>query len=51
MVTAEGGPCTDLYATLPVPDEWPEQKVRIVAEDVSPGVRNLRYRTLPATAE
>jgi hypothetical protein len=47
VVTAEGGPCTDLYATLPVPDEWPEQKVRIVAEDVSPGVRNLRYRTLP----
>jgi hypothetical protein len=47
VVTAEGGPCTGLYATLPVPDEWPEQKVRIVAEDVSPAVRNLRYRTLP----
>ena len=46
VVTAEGGPCSGLYATLPVPDEWPEQKVRIVAEDVSPAVRNLRYRTL-----
>lgn len=47
VVTAEGGPCSGLYATLPVPEEWPEQKVRVVAEDVSPTVRNLRYRTLP----
>jgi hypothetical protein len=46
IVTAEGGPCSGIYATLPVPDEWPEQKVRIVEEDVSPAVRNLRYRTL-----
>lgn len=47
VVTAEGGPCGDLYATLPVPADWPEQQVRIVAEEVSPAVRNLRYRTLP----
>jgi len=47
VVTAVGGPCRDLYATLPVPAEWPEQKVRVVAEDVSPTVRGLRYRTLP----
>jgi len=46
-VSADGGPCRGIYATLPVPAEWPEQKVQIVAEDVSPDVRSLRYRTLP----
>jgi len=46
-VSAEGGPCRGIYATLPVPAEWPEQKVQIVAEDVSPDVRSLRYRMLP----
>ena len=47
VVTAEGGPCRGIYATLPVPADWPEQKVQVVAEDVSPDVRSLRYRTLP----
>jgi hypothetical protein len=46
-VTADGGPCRGIYATLPVPADWPEQKVVIVAEDLSPDVRSLRYRTLP----
>jgi hypothetical protein len=46
-VTAVGGPCRGLYATLPVPDEWPEQRVTIEAEDCSADVRALRYRTLP----
>lgn len=46
IVAAEGGPCGGLYATLPVPAEWPEQKVRIVNEDVSKGVRDLHYRPL-----
>ncbi len=45
-VTAEGGPCRGLYATLPVPAEWPEQKVRIAEEDVSRGVRGPQYRML-----
>ena len=47
VVTAAAGPCRGIYATLPVPDEWPEQKVRIVKEDVSPGVRGPSYRSLP----
>jgi len=46
-VTAEGGPCRGIYATLPVPGDWPEQKVQVVAEDLSPDVRALRYRVLP----
>jgi len=45
-VAAEGGPCRGLYATLPVPAEWPEQKVRIVEEDFSRGVRGPQYRSL-----
>jgi hypothetical protein len=46
-VVASGGPCRGIYATLPVPAEWPEQTVEIVGEDVSADVRQVRYRTLP----
>jgi len=46
-VTAEGGACRDIYATLPVPGGWPEQTVRVVAEDVSSHVKSLRFRELP----
>jgi hypothetical protein len=45
-VTAVGGRCRGIVATLPVPAEWPEQRVRIVAEDLSPEVRGPTYRTL-----
>ena len=45
-VTADGGACRGIYATLPVPRDWPEQKVRIVEEDVTPLVKTLRYREL-----
>jgi hypothetical protein len=47
IVGATGGSLRDVYATMPVPAEWPEQQVRVVAEEVSPDVRGLRYRTLP----
>jgi len=46
MVTADGGPCRGIYATMPVPRDWPEQKVRVVEEDVTPLVKSLRYREL-----
>ena len=46
IVAAEGGACGGLYATLPVPAEWPEQKVRVVKEEVSKGIRDLHYRPL-----
>ena len=45
-MTAVSGACRDIYATMPVPAEWPEQKVRIVSEDVSPEVKSLTYRSL-----
>jgi hypothetical protein len=45
-VTASDGPCRGIYATLPVPADWPEQKVRVIAEDVSPSVKGPTYRML-----
>jgi len=46
VLTAANGACRGIHATMPVPADWPEQKVRIVAEDVSPAVKSLTYRTL-----
>lgn len=46
-VKAVGGPCKGIYATMPVPADWPEQKVQVVNEDLSADVRGLRYRMLP----
>jgi len=46
VVTAVGGRCRGIVATLPVPAEWPEQRVRVVEEDVTPGVRGPSFRML-----
>jgi hypothetical protein len=46
LVTAAGGRCREIRATMPVPDSWPEQQVRIVEEEVSPEVRGVAYRPL-----
>lgn len=46
VVTAVGGPCRGIYATTPVPAEWPEQQVRVISEDFSPAVRSTRFRML-----
>jgi len=45
-ITAVGGPCAGLRGSIPVPTDWPEQEVRVVAEDVTPLVRGVRYRDL-----
>src|SRR5258708_36811622 len=45
-ITAQGGPCNGIVGTVPVPTEWPEQKVQIVKEDVSPNVHKIEYRQL-----
>ncbi len=49
-VVAEGGPCRDIYATLPVPTDWPEQQVRLVDEDTSTDIRRIRFRDVPGAA-
>ena len=41
-----GAPCARIYGTTPVPTDWPEQRVRIVQEEISPGVRDVKYRVL-----
>ncbi|MCL4201781.1 MAG: transglutaminase-like domain-containing protein [Pirellulaceae bacterium] len=46
VIHATGGPSSDLFGTLPVPTDWPEQSVRVVAEDVSPLVSATTYRNL-----
>lgn len=51
VVTAREGTIRDIYATLPVPAEWPEQKVRVLGEDVSREVRSVRYRTLQGVSQ
>ena len=38
--------CRGIYATAPIPTNWPEQRVEIVEEDLSPEVSDLRYRVL-----
>jgi hypothetical protein len=43
-VTAANGPVTNLKAYLPVPADWPEQKVAVAQEEVSP-LAKIRYET------
>lgn len=46
VITARQGPCGAVYATIPVPTDWPEQDVKIVEENISDNVQKVRYRTL-----
>lgn len=49
VITAEAGTCRNILAAVPVPLECPEQQVRVVKEDVSPLVSELKYRTIGPT--
>lgn len=40
------GPCQGIVASFPVPMDWPEQKVQVVKEQISPSVRNVTSRLL-----
>lgn len=46
IITAPSGPCGGIYGTVPVPTDWPEQQVKVIAEDISPQVKSVEYRTL-----
>ena len=48
---AIGGPCRGLFATVPVPSDWPEQVVKIVDEQISAEVSRVKYRTLDGGVE
>lgn len=45
-IEASGGPSAGLFGTLPIPAEWPEQQVRVAAEEISPLVTRVSYRQL-----
>jgi hypothetical protein len=45
-IKAVGGPCRGIVASVPIPTDWPEQKVKTGEEDLSPGVHHVTYRTL-----
>ncbi len=43
-----GGSTTirNMFVTIPVPNEWPEQSVAMVAEDIPPSVGEVKFREL-----
>lgn len=43
MIVTAAGPCSGVVGTMAVPADWPEQKVRILSEDLSRGVK-VRYQ-------
>ena len=49
-VSAAVGPCRGIVGYIPVPIEWPEQEVKIVDEEISPGVR-VRYEVVDETVK
>jgi hypothetical protein len=51
IITAVGGPCSGIYGTAPVPINWPEQSVRVVAEEFSPLVQAVEYRMVAGTVK
>ncbi|MBI3838151.1 MAG: transglutaminase domain-containing protein [Planctomycetia bacterium] len=46
IVSATGGSLQRVVATAPVPTDWPEQRVKIVNEDISAVVKSVTYRTI-----
>ncbi len=49
VISAESGPCRGLIASVPVPMNWPEQQVKVVKEEKTPNVPQIRYRVLNGT--
>jgi hypothetical protein len=43
--------CRGINATAPIPMDWPEQQTKVVAEDFSPSVKNVTYRTVGGTVK
>lgn len=46
MVVTAKSPCMNVFGTLPVPTNWPEQDVKVVDEQLSPTVNRVQYRDL-----
>jgi hypothetical protein len=50
-VRAVGGPCGGIHGTVPIPMDWPEQKVSVVAEEYSPAVKRRPNRDVDGTVQ
>ncbi|MDZ4784088.1 MAG: transglutaminase domain-containing protein [Planctomycetia bacterium] len=50
-VESQGGECRGIHGTTPIPIEWPEQSVRVVAEDITPNVAQVDYRMVAGTVQ
>jgi hypothetical protein len=50
-VKAVGGPCVGVYGTVPIPMDWPEQKVTVVDEEYSPTVKRMPNRNVDGTVQ
>jgi hypothetical protein len=46
VVVRAHGDMSGILATLPIPMPWPEQDVKVIAEEVTPQVRSVEYRVL-----
>ena len=45
-IRAIGGPCGELFGTVSVPTDWPEQSVKLGKENIMPTVKKVTYRTV-----
>lgn len=50
IITASNGACRGIKGYAAVPIQWPEQQVKIVEEDISPGVK-VEYKTIDGTVK
>jgi len=50
-ITAKGGSVNGLICTVPVPLDWPEQQIRVVAEHTDDEITKVSYRTLSDTVK
>lgn len=50
-VRAVGGPCGGIHGTVPMPMDWPEQKVSVVNEEYSPAVKRRANRDVDGTVQ
>jgi hypothetical protein len=46
MTVAAQTPCANIFGTLPVPTQWPEQDVKVVEEQIGDAVQKVDYRDL-----
>ena len=46
IITAGPEPCVNIVGTAPVPIDWPDQEVRVVAENFDPAAKRVNYREI-----